>query len=428
MQLRNMKSNLVVLSGKQNKGNLLASSPPTHTKKKKREVVDQTLIILWRVSILKLIIYHSYIYLGGAEKILRSLTEYLVHRGYDVTIMATPNSRAEFKTAFDPSVRCIRSRFVRKDYGHNFITKFTNSVLQKIYRLNAILFLKMHRFDVGIAFMEGAITKEAVSIKADRKYAWVHCDWRYYYHNEPFYQKYYSGISEEYGVMKKYDKIVCVSKAAREGVIETIGDTGNLCVLYNPIDWREIRTKAKEPCQVRKDRSRPLIVTIGSLGKVKNFIILLEACCKLKGIVSFDLWMIGNGSEEQNLKKYADENKLDNVHFLGYQQNPYNYLGQADLFVSTSISESYGLAVQEAFILGVPVIAVRCSGIEEAFDQRFGKLINNSAEELADGIKEVFENNDILQGYRLSIKENFSVNELFESRMEKICQLWENDK
>ncbi len=377
---------------------------------------------------MKLIIYHSYVYLGGAEKILRSLTEYLVNKGYDITIMATPNSRAEFKSAFDPHVRCIRSRFPRKDYGHNFLLKFINFVICKICRLNAVLFLKTHRFDVGIAFMEGAITKEAAAIKADRKYAWVHCDWRYYYHNEPFYQKYYSGISEEYDVMKKYNKIVCVSESARKGVIETIGDTGNLCVLYNPIDWREIREQAKIHCPIKKDRSRPLIVTIGSLGKVKNFIVLLEACCRLKGIVKFDLWMIGNGSEEQKLKQFAEKNKLDNVRFLGFQQNPYNYLVQADVLVSTSISESYGIAVQEAFILGVPVVAARCSGIEEAFDQRFGKLIDNSVEDLADAIKEVFESNDILQKYRMSIEENFSVNELYESRMEKICQLWENDE
>ena len=107
------------------------------------------------------------------------------------------------------------------------------------------------------------------------------------------------------------------------------------------------------------------------------------------------------------------------------QKNPYKYLAQADLFVSTSISESYGLAVQEAFILGVPVVAVKCSGIEEVFDTRFGKLIENSEEELACTLKEIVSNPQVLQNYHQAIVNNFEVSELYEGRMESICNLWE---
>ncbi len=374
---------------------------------------------------MKVLIYHSYVFLGGAETILRSLTDYLVKKGYDVTIMATPGKREEFKMAFDPKVKCIRSRLPKRYMGENPLLKLIDTFCRKVYRLYPVSYLKLHKYDVGIAFMEGAITKEGVAIKADKKFAWVHCDWRKYYHNEPFYQEYYTGIDEEFRVMKSYNKIVCVSESAKEGVIETVGDTGNLCVCYNPIDWRDIREKAKESCPVEKDSSKPLIVTIGSLGKVKNYSILLEACRKLKGDVPFDVWMIGGGSEEQSLKQFTKENELDNVHFLGFQQNPFKYLAQADLFVSTSISESYGLAVQESFILGVPVVAVKCSGIEEVFDMRFGKLIDNSEEELASTLKEIMSNQQVLQDFHKAIVNNFEVSELYEGRMESICNLWE---
>ena len=371
---------------------------------------------------MKILINHTDIYIGGAEIELRSLADYMSAKGFDITVAAMPSNMDLFRSAFSPKVKCIRARLVKCTHKNRFI-RILHAIIRKIYRCLIVTYLNTQKYDVSIAFIEGLPSIDALQVKAKSYLAWIHCDLRHF-NAQQYIQSCFSSIAEEKMIYQKYDKVVCVSETAKTGFIETIGDTGNLCVKYNPINWIDIQKKSKEPCPAVKNNNRSLIVTIGTLGTVKNYGTLLEAVNLLKDKVPFDVWMIGKGgSEEEKLKQYAKENKLNNVYFLGYQKNPYPYLLQADLFVSTSISESYGLAVQEALILGKPVIAVRCEGIEEAFDECFGRLINNSAQELADNIKSLLECPSELHAYSKAIKENYSTDSLYEERMDKICQL-----
>ena len=108
---------------------------------------------------------------------------------------------------------------------------------------------------------------------------------------------------------------------------------------------------------------------------------------------------------------------------LGMQKNPYPMIRQADLYVSVSITESYGLAVQESLILGVPVVAVKNPGIIESLDTRFGVLTDNSAEDIACAVLNLFEDDEILEKYRATIKEKYPINSLYKDRIEKICGL-----
>ncbi len=110
---------------------------------------------------------------------------------------------------------------------------------------------------------------------------------------------------------------------------------------------------------------------------------------------------------------------------LGFQANPYPYLCQADLFVSCSLSESYGLAVQEALVLNVPVAAVRCSGIEESLDPRFGVLMENSFDDAKAVLEELLDDPEKLKNYRENIEKDFPVRDLYEKRLESIFEMWE---
>ena len=98
---------------------------------------------------------------------------------------------------------------------------------------------------------------------------------------------------------------------------------------------------------------------------------------------------------------------------------------QGDLFVSTSLSESYGLAIQESLVLGVPVIAVNCQGVAESFDKRYGVLIENSADELGKTILDVLDTPLELLSYRNNIRDYYSVSSIYEERLDKICKLLE---
>ena len=372
---------------------------------------------------MKIIIFNDLVIGGGTETLLQIFVKDFLKRGNDVTVVASPKDAADFKQSFPSEVHCIRARLPKKSCK-NRIYSFGYSLKRKVFRFFSILKVMAVKYDVAISMKEGKVMKDTVSVRALKKLAWIQCDYRTFQHRDWF-KSVFPSIDKERRCMQRFDKIVCVSETARIGRIETIGDTGNLCIRYNPIDWEKIRELSKKACGFSKDFTRKLIVAVGRLDPVKNFKCLLEASVLLKNKFDFDLWIVGDGPQKEELAEYIRSNNLTNVKLLGFQANPFPIIKQADLFVSSSISESYGLSVQEALILGVPVVAVKCSGIVESLDPEFGVLVDNSSEELSKAISKLLGNLDELDTYRKSINDNYSLDSLYDSRMEAIYHLIE---
>ncbi|CAH0167575.1 Mannosylfructose-phosphate synthase [Pedobacter sp. Bi27] len=90
-----------------------------------------------------------------------------------------------------------------------------------------------------------------------------------------------------------------------------------------------------------------LILFAGKLEPVKNPLLLLDAFKSIKK-VNIHLLFVGNGILEENLK--SESKDLKNVHFINFQnqtQMPAIYQA-CNLFCLPSISETWGLAVNEA--------------------------------------------------------------------------------
>ncbi len=100
---------------------------------------------------------------------------------------------------------------------------------------------------------------------------------------------------------------------------------------------------------------------VGRFSPEKNLIRLLRAyriyCNKMQK-QSWRLVLVGSGPQEKELRKISESLELHNVFFPGFKQIeelPYYYtLGSC--FVLPSISESWGLAINEAMASGLPVL------------------------------------------------------------------------
>jgi len=78
------------------------------------------------------------------------------------------------------------------------------------------------------------------------------------------------------------------------------------------------------------------------------------------------LLVLGQGYEEQNLKKLVLEKKLESrVKFLGFisHNDLPKYLKISDVFIRPSISEGFGNSFVEAMAAGIPVVATPVGGI-----------------------------------------------------------------
>ena len=152
--------------------------------------------------------------------------------------------------------------------------------------------------------------------------------------------------------------------------------------------------------------------------------VFASLCKKYKNI---ELWIVGEGNQRSELEEKIRESGLASIKLLGERKNPYSILKMADCMISASKGESYGLAIQEAFVLGIPVVSTKCPALEEVFDDRFGILSENTAEGLEQALVKILENREILKKYRDNIKQFYKAEILYEQRLEKICDLWEQE-
>ena len=145
------------------------------------------------------------------------------------------------------------------------------------------------------------------------------------------------------------------------------------------------------------------ILSIGRISYIKNFVAIPPIVKKLKERTgkSFRWFIIGNGSALETghlvsqIKKYGVENE---VVLLGEQANPYMFLKHADLFVCTSICESYGIVIDEAKVLGIPCLCTDYPAAYEVLSEEYGRIA--SIEQFDEIILAMIESPEVLKKYR----------------------------
>jgi len=158
------------------------------------------------------------------------------------------------------------------------------------------------------------------------------------------------------------DGLVVASKGTRKDCIEKYkASPENVAVIHNGIDIDYIRKRSLEPLDVSIPPGYFVISTAGRLAYEKNFPLLLKAFALVRKTERIKLLILGEGHERPELEKLVGVLGIkDDVHFLGYQEDPYKFIKRSDLFVHTCLLEGFGNVIVEAMACGVPVIATDC--------------------------------------------------------------------
>jgi glycosyltransferase involved in cell wall biosynthesis len=147
---------------------------------------------------------------------------------------------------------------------------------------------------------------------------------------------------------------------------EDIGDYlcnngwANSNVHYLPNFVSEVRTKSVDRKKFFTPPTAPLILAMGRFHENKGFDVLLDAVAALPNVY---LWLAGEGPLGEKLEEQARRIGVKpRTRFLGWQDNPEELFGAADLFICPSRHEPLGNVVIESWAQGVPVIAADSLG------------------------------------------------------------------
>lgn len=183
---------------------------------------------------------------------------------------------------------------------------------------------------------------------------------------------------KEKWIFRHADVVVALSEMIKYDLAKNFYvDEKKIITIYNPcyIDniaklMLEEQFSLREKEIMSKNKGN-IILTAGRLTDQKGQWHLIRAFSKVVQVFpQAQLLILGKGKNESYLKSLVKDLGLQaNVYFLGYKDNPYSYMYNADLFVFPSVYEGLGNVLLECMACGLPIISTDCDyGPRELLD------------------------------------------------------------
>jgi glycosyltransferase involved in cell wall biosynthesis len=183
-------------------------------------------------------------------------------------------------------------------------------------------------------------------------------------------------------VNKHIDRVVAVSGAVKDALIESGISHKKIDVIYNSIPLERFNPGMVERNAVRRelglDDNNIVMGTVGKLHQGKGVFELLSAAHRLaEEYPNVRLIYVGDGPERTRLEQEAQRLSMnDKVIFPGVRKDIERMYAAIDIFVLPSTCrEAFGMVLIEAMAMGKPVIATTMGGIPEIVDNDVNGLL-----------------------------------------------------
>lgn len=286
---------------------------------------------------------------GGAERVIVTLLTHLDRSRFKPTLAVVDLRGAAFRTDLPQDVELVDLRASRVLYALPSIVRLIwqrrpDVVLSTLGHLNLALSIVRPLFPRGtrtIARESSVVTENLVASRFPRLWSFL-------------YRRFY----------RKHDLVVCQSRDMHDDLTRTFGFPADRSVIiHNPVDMEKIRSSAGAAVDHPAFRTGgPVFVAAGRLEREKGFDLLIEAMVLLP-LARPQLVILGEGRLGGELRALVQRLGLEGqVHFAGFQRNPFAWFTKADAFVLSSRYEGLPNVVLEALACGTPVIATPAPG------------------------------------------------------------------
>lgn len=345
---------------------------------------------------IKNIVIVSYDYLpniGGIAVYTHALSKALIDRGHRVTVLTcykSMSSKIKFEYTEGIEVFRIPIMDIKKigDWQYRRrMSRFINQ-LQEKRTIDVIHWQTMNK--------DGKMMRK-VSVQGVEIYT-NHISWFRMLFNERKFAKIKSLIGNP-------DYIICTSREIREMTKQLFGEfTCNF--ISNGVELKN-KSISKQTIQDLKSElginsEDKVVLTTNRMEPIKGMSYFVKAIPKLLS-ENEDLFicLIGDGSEEGNLKKWLADQKIDfrKVKFLGRKTNEEvrELLELADIYVQPSLMEGTSIAIMEAMACGKPVIACDIGGNPDILNHMENGLliVPKDSEAIIQAVNYLIENPDV---------------------------------
>jgi len=250
------------------------------------------------------------------------------------------------------------------------------------------------QYDLAVAYIEGGSTYYVADhVKAKKKAAFFHVDY-----NMAGYSR-----SLDRECYLKFDKIFPISDEVKDAFLQVYPECREKTeVFHNLINRDRILQMAKQEGGFEDDFDGCRILTVGRLMAQKDFAQSIEAMKLLKERgVKARWYILGEGEQREELEKLIKKLELTQDFFLpGATDNPYVYMKQADIYVHATRFEGKSIAIQEAQILGCPILVSDCSGNrEQVVHGKDGLMCELTPEGIYEGVLTLLKDKDKREQY-----------------------------
>lgn len=310
-------------------------------------------------------------FIGGVPISIERLRRGLAQRGNSVLIVAPRYPDSDTDDAAVVRVRALLPLDRHREF--RLANIFSLRMFWQVYRFRPNIIHVHHPFWLGSA---GLFLGRRLGVPVVYTY---HTRLEHYAHYVPLPGPLFRNLVS-HAIVRRFanrcDGIIVPTESA-EDYLRTIGVRRRILVQATGIDIEKYRAVSEATIrQLRADyapRGERILISISRLSREKNIDFLLDAIHILKanGAPPFRLLIIGDGPEQQRLEARIRELALaDCVSLLGAiapEQVP-AYCRIGDIFLFASRSETQGMVILEAMAAGMPVVAVRSSGIDDIVD------------------------------------------------------------
>lgn len=197
------------------------------------------------------------------------------------------------------------------------------------------------------------------------------------------------------------DHCICVSHTGKENTVLRSGvPKAKVSVIPNAVDcdmFHPLSSKASDVLKRDKKRRRKVVVVLGSRLVYRKGIDLVAAilprlCLKRfgKDQVTVDFVIGGDGPKrivlEEMIEKHGLQSRVQMLGEMCHSDVRDRLLVKGDIFLNTSLTEAFCMAILEAVACGLTVVSTKVGGIPEVLPEKYIRFVEPDIASIEKGL------------------------------------------